>query len=358
LRVSLGRSIYKITDSSRQIQFLVAGTAGPFLAMVLVVMRLPGTFRLPIVIALLVIIGSLAGAQAAFAQYQGHNFKGDFGVNSGSQPGPGIYVALPYGQWNADAIKDADGNLFAGQFNGFDLRLVPVTAVVVTKKKFLGANYGFMAAVPFSKIRPESVADDVDDSQWGFTDTYVVPLYLGWHTPRADYVAGYGFTAPTGRYEPRATDNVGLGMWSHEIQAGVTAYLDEAKKLSVATTGYLELHSKKKDLDLKVGNLLTLEGGAAYNVPAIGGAFGVAYYLQNKLSDDSGADIPELLLRSANLRGRSRIFGIGPDVTMGLFQRGATAGLVNVKYLWDSAAKTSFEGGTFWMSFTLAQLRP
>jgi hypothetical protein len=47
---------------------------------------------------------------------------------------------------------------------------------------------------------------------------------------------------------------------------------------------YLEMHSNKKDQDLKVGTLLTLEGGVAYNVPKIGGAFGVGYYLQNKLS--------------------------------------------------------------------------
>ena len=315
--------------------------------------------RSSIVIALLAVIGSFAGAPAAFAQYQGHNFKGDFGVNSGTQPEPGVYVLMPYAQWNADAIKDADGNPFRpSQFGGFDLRLVPLTAVVVTSKKILGANLGFMAAIPFSTIRPESVADDTDDGEWGFTDMYVVPLYLGWHTPRADYVAGYGFNAPTGRYEPRATDNVGLGMWSHEIQGGVTAYVDEAKTISIATTAFFEMHSKKKDLDVKVGNLLTLEGGAAYNVPRIGGAFGIGYYFQNKLSDDSGADVPELLLRAANLRGRNRIFGIGPDVTMGLFRRGTTAGLVNVRYLWDSAAKTSFEGGTFWISFTLAKLRP
>jgi len=318
------------------------------------------TFSSPIVIALLVVIGSLVGTPAAFAQYQGHNFKGDFGVNSGSQPGPGIYVGLPYGQWNADAIKDADGNPFLPtQFGGFDLRIVPLTAIVVTPRKFLGANYGFMAAFTFSTIKPERVNEDVaDQTDWGFSDTYVVPLMLGWHTPRADYVAGYGFYAPTGRYEAGASDNVGLGMWSHEIQAGVTAYLDEAKRISLATTAYLEIHSKKKDQDLKVGNLLTLEGGAAYNVPKLGGAFGIAYALQNKISDDSGRDIPEAILRALNLRGRNRIFGIGPDVTMGVFQRGTTAGLVNVRYLWDSAAKTSFEGGTFWMSFTLAKLRP
>ena len=309
-------------------------------------------------IAFLILLASLLAPHTASAQYQGHNLKGDFGVNSATQPGPGVYVLLPYAQWNADAIKDADGNPFlASQFRGFDLRVVPVTTVVVTKKKILGAYYGAMAAIPFSTVKPEKVEENVDQTDWGFTDMYVVPLYLGWHLTRADVIAGYGFTAPTGRYEPGASDNVGLGMWSHELQGGVTAYLDGAKKISVATTAFLEMHSKKKDVDITVGNLLTLEGGAAYNVPKIGGAFGIAYHLQNKLSDDSGADIPEVLLRATNLRGRNRIFSIGPDVAMGLFQRGATAGVLNVRYLWDSAAKTSFEGGTFWISFTLARLR-
>jgi hypothetical protein len=170
-------------------------------------------------------------------------------------------------------------------------------------------------------------------------------------------VAGYGFFAPTGKYEAGGSDNVGLGMWSHELQGGTTLYLDAAKKFTVATTAFLEMHSKKKGQDLKVGNLLTLEGGAAYNVPKIAGAFGIGYYLQQKVSDDSGADVPVALLRATGLYGRNRVFGIGPDVTMGVFQRGTTAGFVNVRYLWDSAAKSSFEGGTFWVAFTAAKLR-
>jgi hypothetical protein len=36
---------------------------------------------------------------------------------------------------------------------------------------------------------------------------------------------------------------------------------------------------------------------------------------------------------------------------------GATAGLLNVRYLWDSAAKSSFEGGTLWVSLTIARFR-
>jgi hypothetical protein len=303
----------------------------------------------------LVLIGLFVLPRPASAQYAGNNFKGDFGVNSGSQPAPGFYVGIPFAQWNADEVKDSDGNTLSGQFAGFDLRVVPPTIIGVTPRKFLGANYGFMVAIPWSTVWPERATQQVGEPDWGFNDLYVVPLYLGWHTPRADFVAGYGFYAPTGRYEAGADDNVGLGMWSHEIQAGTTVFLDSAKKLSVATTTYFEMHANKKDQDLKVGNLLTLEGGAAYNVPSLGGAFGIAYALQQKVSDDSGSDVPDLLLRALNLRGKNRIFGIGPDVTMGLFQRGATAGLLNVRYLWDSAAKSSFEGGTLWVSLTIAR---
>jgi hypothetical protein len=33
--------------------------------------------------------------------------------------------------------------------------------------------------------------------------------------PRVDLTAGYGFYAPTGRFELGATDNIGLGFWTH-----------------------------------------------------------------------------------------------------------------------------------------------
>ena len=302
------------------------------------------------------LLGSLVAASPASAQYLGNNFHGDFGVNSGTQPGPGVYVAIPFAQWNMDHIKSADGDEVLGAtFQGLDVRAMYPTIVAVTPRKVLGANYGFMVAFPFSTKRPERASLQTLDADWGFSDLYVVPLYLGWHTPRADFVAGYGFFAPTGKYEAGESENVGLGMWGHEVQLGTTVYLDATKKVSLATTAYIEMHSNKKDQDLKVGNLLTLEGGAAYNVPKIGGAFGIGYYLQSKLSNDSGADLPLTTLRVLNLYGKNRLFGIGPDVTMGVFQKGGTIGLLNVRYLWESAGKSSFQGSTFTVGMTIAR---
>ncbi len=42
----------------------------------------------------------------ASAQLNGHNFTGDFGVQSGSQPAPGVYLALPFFRYDPDTIKD------------------------------------------------------------------------------------------------------------------------------------------------------------------------------------------------------------------------------------------------------------
>ena len=237
-------------------------------------------------------------------------------------------------------IKDADGNdVLANSFEGFDLRALFPTIIVVTPKKILGANYGFMVAPPFSTIRPERATLAAGRTGLGI-QRHVCRAALS----RVAYPAGrlrhrVWLLRADGRYEAGGSDNVGLGMWSHEIQFGTTVYLDAAKKISAATTAYFEMHSNKKDQDLKVGNLLTLEGGVAYNVPKIGGAFGVAYYLQNKLTDDSGADVPVLALRALNLYGQNKLFGIGPDVTMAVFQKGGTIGLVNFRYLWESAGR-------------------
>jgi len=146
-----------------------------------------------IVFGVAAFVGMLVVPQPAFTQYMGNNFHGDFGVNSGSQAGPGLYLAFPFAQWNVNSIKDAAGNpLLASVFQGFDVRAAFPMIMAVTPKKFLGANYGFMVAVPFSTVRPERAIEQFNLSGWSFNDLFVVPLYLGWHTSRADFVAGYG----------------------------------------------------------------------------------------------------------------------------------------------------------------------
>ena len=147
--------------------------------------------------------GPLAVSEQAFAQYFGNNSHGDFGVNSGTQSGPGFYVVIPFAQWNADHIKDGDGNtLAASRFQGFDVRALFPTIVGVTPKKVLGANYGFMVALPFSTIRPERTIPESFEPDWGLNDMYVVPLYLGWHAHARTSSPGMAFMRPQGDTKP------------------------------------------------------------------------------------------------------------------------------------------------------------
>lgn len=293
----------------------------------------------------------------AFGQYIGENIRGDYGVNAGTQGPPGYYVILPYWQQSVDEIRNADGtSVLPGVFSGFDLHLFIPTLYAVTTKKILGGHYGFSVAMPFSNYRPERVSENNKVSGWGPSDLYVSPFILGWETSRADFIVGYAFDAPTGSYEAGGDNNFGLGMWSHEIQGGTTVYLDSMKKFSVATSAFLEMHTKKKDQDIHVGNILTLEGGAAYNIEKIGGAFGLGYSLQQKVSNDSGADVPVTALRVLNLYGKNRVLSWGPDVTTGLFEKGRTVGSLTVRYLWDTLGKSSPQGSILFVSFTVGRL--
>ncbi len=191
--------------------------------------------------------GLLALTPSTYAQYTGENIRGDYGVNSGTQGPPGIYVIIPYFQQNADRLKDNNGDLaLPGVFQGFDLRLAIPTIYGVTSKKFLGGNYGFTIAPPFTAFVPERASAQTPENHWAISDIYVAPLNLGWSKSRADFIVGYAFNAPTGKYEVGASDNTGLGMWSHEIQGGTTVYLDKEKKYTVATFGISRIAYEEK----------------------------------------------------------------------------------------------------------------
>src|SRR5210317_1862041 len=53
-------------------------------------------------------------SQTSYAGFSGHNTKGDFGLQSGSQLPPGWYLVAPmYYRYNGDSIKKRDGEDFS-----------------------------------------------------------------------------------------------------------------------------------------------------------------------------------------------------------------------------------------------------
>ena len=304
-------------------------------------------------------------AVPAQAQLNGENLLGDMGVKSGTQPEPGVYISNIYYRYFTDTIKGPDGRtvVFDPTRSGSQTIHAAVPLVIyVSQKKLFGAHYGMMAVMPFANGSLEAPGLGLSEkASTGPSDLYVMPLQLGWRMPRADVTTGVAFFAPTGRHTAGASDNLGKGMWSFEVSGGGTAYLDEGRSISLSTTAYWETHSKKEGelriehitlKDVKVGDLLTLEGGVGKSFLHGAASIGVAYYAQWKTSaDDFGmsAAVPQL----SGVPERHRVWGVGPDVTIPIATKTRLISLVNVRYLWEQGARLKTQGQSLVLTTTL-----
>lgn len=295
-----------------------------------------------------------------FAQFNSHNTRGDYGLQSATQPPPGWYLIAPmYVRYQADIFKDDNGNsVLPDKRDSVDVNAYVLAMIWVSQTKIFGANYSFQLYPAWTDNNLEIPLFGVDKgTDTGFADLYLQPINLGWHTPRADYTAGVGVFAPTGRYEFGADGNVGLGMWSLELFGGATAYFDKAKRWHFAATAFYETHGEKDGTDIRVGDFLTLEGGLGWSFLDGAAMVGAAYSAQWKLTDDDlgGLDIEQLL---ADLGldipvGKNRVFSVGPEVTFPIATRNKLIALFTLRYELEFGARTSLEGEGFTFVATL-----
>jgi hypothetical protein len=299
--------------------------------------RYTGIKVIAVAIMLLSVINSTA-------QLKGDHLLGDFGLNAGTQAPPTVIAALPFYWYDASEFtKDNGDKINTPNLNVF---LMGVGGSVVTNLKILKANYGFsvLAAFMSNRIEGEQVHSS---TSLGFSDLYVQPLQLGWHAKRADFTAGYGIYMPTGKYEYGGDGNTGMGMWTHEFSAGTTLFFNPKKTCSFSSIVFFETHSKKKDVETKVGNIVSVEGGFAktfykpisgFPIPVVFNA-GVVYYMQFKVSDDN---IP---IGSTVFTGnRDQIYSWGLEFNV-LHPKIRTS--LGLRWLDEFSAKNRFEGNTF-----------
>ena len=157
---------------------------------------------------------------------------------------------------------------------------------------------------------------------FAFTDIFIEPIQLGWTKPRADFTLGYSLFMPTGKWEQGGTDNAGLGMWSNLVQGGTTLHLDAKHEWTLSALGSYEIHSHKKDSDIKVGDIFTVEGGLGKNfvkaevmdgkpVPSLITSVGLVYYGQFKVTADEAG-------QASNFLGgdKDRVFAVGLETNV------------------------------------------
>ncbi len=258
-----------------------------------------------------------------------------------------------YYRYSADEFHDRNGDRFSALGGGgsIDATAWLLGALWVSEHKVFGGNYSFVVfpGVTNNALGFPPLGTDERVST-GLADFYFQPVNLGWSTSRADFTAGIGIFAPTGEYEPGGSSNRGLGMWSNELFAGTTVYFDEARSWHFAATAFYETHGKKDGTNIRVGDILTVEGGLGKSFMEGAVNVGLAYYAQWKLTDDDfGIGLAPVLGREL---GRHRVYGFGPELTVPLMTKKTLCGFLNLRYFWETGARTSLQGNTFVATLT------
>ena len=215
----------------------------------------------------------LSSGSSLTAQQKGQYQPGQYGMNAGVLPDPGITYANITLNYSADRLNFANGT--PTKITGtYSVWAVENIFMYVPKFKLLGAKFAPFVAVPTlatGSLTLPFLGDGVTVGTDGLTlaDTWFQPLTLGWHLPRADVWTGYAFMAPTGRYTPGATDNVGSGYWGNHFKGSGTFYLTKDQGTSANFMGDWEIHGSKTTRSTDISTML---GTIPINVQVTPGA--------------------------------------------------------------------------------------
>ncbi|MHB8875297.1 MAG: SphA family protein, partial [Myxococcaceae bacterium] len=221
--------------------------------------------------------------------------------------------------------------------------------VAFTWKAPLATYLNSSLSVPIARVRINTDRPEASVDRFGFGDLYLQPLKLGWRLPRWDFVTGYAFYAPTGKYEAGGSEGVGLGRWSHELSAGGTAYLDGARTWSLSALSSYQWNTRNRGIDLTRGSTVQVQGGLGKRLFRIL-ELGPTGYALWQVSDDRGADLPEAL-RGA----RDRNFGLGAEVGL-LVPKLRTK--LNLRYCHDFGSRSRPQGQVIVLGLSVAGWMP
>jgi hypothetical protein len=296
-------------------------------------------------IALLIAISGGALLSAG-AQQKGQYLPGQFGLNSGILPEAGITYSSMTINYSADRLNDSQGD--QTPLTGiYSVWAVENLFFYVPNKKILGGKLMTGIVAPTFANGSVTVTQlGANAGGFGIADILVQPVTLGWKLKRADLWIGDGFVAPTGRYTPGASDNIGSGYWGNQVMSGSTVYLTKNKGTSANLFTDWETHGTKEGSNITPGQTFTMEWAFGQVLPLdkqMHKLFqaGLIGYDQWQVSNDSGnlsSGIPASTVPyySANAIGFQTNF-ILPQKNLNLF----------FKFDEDFSAKARVEGRTF-----------
>lgn len=252
---------------------------------------------------------ALSATTTATAQELGHKVLGAIGLQAGSQPPTGLYVADRFLFYDANELFDRTGRRIPGAFDlnafadavgvGFSYELPRVATFV-----------NAAVAIPIARVHATSDRLEAAIDRFGLADVYIEPLRLGWRLTGLDLIVGYAFYVPTGRYEPGPGGGVSRAQWSHELSLGATVSFDYERTWQLSALSSWQLNQRKIGIDLTRGDTVQIQGGLGKRLFHVVELGPVAYALW-QVRDDSGSALPPAL-RGA----RDRVLGIGAELAV------------------------------------------
>jgi hypothetical protein len=227
-------------------------------------------FRMKLATGILVCI-FLGGGSSVVAQQKGQWVPGQFGLNAGVIPDPGVTYANLALNYSAGQLNNSNGNSIPGITGTYSFWVDENIFYYVPKHKILGGY--FMPYIALNWASGELVADITRGATnlggsgggSGFADMYVQPVNIGWHIKkRVDFNAGYSFTAPTGRYTAGASNNVGSGYWGNNITSGTTLYITKNQGTTANLTTAWEIHGQRTVASVPAGQTSKITPGQAF----------------------------------------------------------------------------------------------
>ncbi len=225
----------------------------------------------------LVIWAFLGSASSLLAQQKGQYVPGQFGLNAGSIPAPGMTYANLALNYSASQLNDSNGNRLLQNVTGtYSFWVDENIFYYVPKHKILGgyfmpylalnfASGELVAAFPPLLPALGGTGINLGGGGSGLADMWVEPVLMGWHfRKRVDFNAGYAFTAPTGSYTAGASNNVGSGYWGNNITSGTTLYITKNQGTTANLMTNWEAHGSKTVASIPSGQFSQITPGQAF----------------------------------------------------------------------------------------------
>jgi hypothetical protein len=309
----------------------------------------------------------------------GHFNGGVVGIRDYYPPdAPGFYFAL-YNYWySSDRLNDRNGNKVSSVTVGpapgvvldvavdVDVYAVSPFFIWASDSKVLGASYSAYISPSFANSSISASLStlhgsgrNVDSSQFDVGDLFVSPLWLKWSAPNWDFAFSYGFYAPVGKYDTEtltlpvlgpvkveSPKNIGLGYWTHQVQAATAWYPWADKRMAVSGVLTYEINQDKKDFDLTPGQRLTFNWGVSQFLPLNEAHtmlmdVGVKGYDSWQITDDSGRD-------ATNPGVHDKVHAVGGQVGV-IYVPWALS--VNFHGFYEYSATDRFQGKSFGLDF-------